>query len=177
MKKAALSLGLIILFSAYVLYRRIGLAEVNYIAPEFSQLPLPASSPTATPTPYQDTNLPIQPTPINKPTRTPIPTSVPTPKKNLGQYKDGQYIGSVADAYYGNVQVRVVIQDGRIVDVIFLDHPQDRRTSIENNNYAMPYLKQEAIQIQNANVDIISGATATSGAFRESLASALSQAL
>ncbi len=170
MKKAVLSLGLIILFSAYVLYRRIGPAEVNYVAPEFSQAPLPTSSPTPTPTPYQGTNLP-------QPTNSPVYVPTPTPKKNLGQYKDGQYTGSVADAYYGNVQVKVLVQGGRIADVIFLDHPQDRRTSIEINNYAMPILKQEAIQVQSANVDVVSGATATSGAFRESLASALSQAI
>ncbi len=170
MKKAVLSLGLIILFSAYVLYYRIGPAEVNYAAPEFSQTPLPTSSPVTTP-PISTPHSSVQPT------YTPIFTPTPTPKKNLGQYKDGQYTGSVADAYYGNVQVRVTVLDGRIADVVFLDYPHDRRTSIQINNYAMPYLKQEAIQAQSAQVDIVSGATATSGAFRESLASALSQAL
>lgn len=166
MKKSVLSLGLVFLFIAYAFYRRVGPNEFNYVAPEVSQLPLPSGSPKATPTPYQTTNLPVQPT------RTPTPT----PTKNLGQYKDGQYTGVVADAYYGNVQVRATIQSGRITAVDFLDHPQDRRTSIEINNYAMPYLQQEAIQAQSAQVDIVSGATATSEAFRVSLASALSQA-
>jgi uncharacterized protein with FMN-binding domain len=40
----------------------------------------------------------------------------------------------------------------------------------------MPYLKQEAIAAQSANVNIISGATDSSYAFRQSLASALAQA-
>ena len=91
-------------------------------------------------------------------------------------YRDGVYTGSVADAYYGNVQVAVAIQNGNISDVQFLDYPQDRRTSVSINSQAMPYLRDEAIQAQSAQVDIISGATQTSMAFRESLAYALAQA-
>ncbi|MGE5393039.1 MAG: FMN-binding protein [Candidatus Saccharibacteria bacterium] len=93
-----------------------------------------------------------------------------------GKYKDGQYVGSSVDAYYGNVQVRVTVQNGKIADVQFLDYPQDRRTSQMINSQAMPYLKEEAIQAQSANVDIVSGATDTSEAFQQSLSSALSQA-
>jgi len=91
-------------------------------------------------------------------------------------YKDGSYTGSVADAFYGNVQVKAVISGGKITDVVFLDHPQDRRTSQMINDQAMPMLTQEAITAQSANVDIVSGATQTSNAFRESLQSALSKA-
>jgi len=94
----------------------------------------------------------------------------------MGQYKNGSYTGNVADAYYGNVQVKAVISGGKISDVQFLQHPSDRGTSIEINNYAMPILTQEAVQVQNSNVDIVSGATETSLAFRDSLSSALAQA-
>ncbi|HUX35567.1 MAG TPA: FMN-binding protein [Candidatus Paceibacterota bacterium] len=94
----------------------------------------------------------------------------------MGQYKNGSYTGNAADAYYGYVQVEAVISGGKISDVQFLQHPSDRGTSIEINNYAMPILTQEAIQAQNSNVDIVSGATETSLAFRDSLASALAQA-
>ncbi len=96
--------------------------------------------------------------------------------KPVGQQKDGSYTGSVADAFYGNIQVKAVIQDGKLSDVVFLQYPNDRRTSIEINTQAMPYLKAEAIQIQSGNVDIVSGATDSSIAFRESMASALAQA-
>ncbi|MBI3260359.1 MAG: FMN-binding protein, partial [Ignavibacteriae bacterium] len=51
-----------------------------------------------------------------------------------------------------------------------------RKKSIEINRRATPLLKTEAIQAQNAQVDIVSGATLTSQAFQESLADALSQA-
>ncbi len=92
-------------------------------------------------------------------------------------YKDGTYNGSVADAYYGSVQVSATIQNGLISDVNFLQSPNDNPNSIYVNQQAMPYLKQEAIKAQSANVNIITGATLTSQAFIQSLTSALSQAL
>jgi uncharacterized protein with FMN-binding domain len=92
------------------------------------------------------------------------------------QYKDGTYTGSVADAFYGNVQVSATISGGKLTDVKFLQYPDTHQTSVIINQQAMPYLKQEAIQAQTANVQIISGATYTSQAFQQSLQSALSQA-
>lgn len=89
---------------------------------------------------------------------------------------NGMYTGSVADALYGPLQVKAVIRNGKIVDVQFLQYPNDRGNSVEINTYAMPLLKQEAIQTQSANVDVISGATDSSYAFRQSLQTALAQA-
>lgn len=94
----------------------------------------------------------------------------------MSGYKNGTYTGNVADAFYGNLQVQAVISGGKLSDVIFLQYPNDRRTSIEINTQAMPYLKQEAIKAQSAQVDIVTGATQTSKAFVESLQSALNQA-
>ena len=112
-----------------------------------------------------------KPTPMASASLTTSSTAQPT-----GKYKNGTYTGSVADAFYGNIQVQVVISGGKITDVIFLQYPSDRRTSIEINSQAMPFLKQEAIAAQSAQVDGVSGATATSQAFIESLTSALQQA-
>jgi len=91
-------------------------------------------------------------------------------------FKDGTYRGISADAYYGRVQVEVVVNRGFIADVKFLDHPHEQGTSLEINGRATPLLRTEAISAQSAQVDTISGATQTSRAFRESLASALAQA-
>jgi len=102
-----------------------------------------------------------------------VSTTTPVTMMN---YKDGQYTGNVADAFYGNVQVQATITGGKITNVAFLQYPSDRQRSVFINSQAMPLLKQEAISAQTANVDIISGATATSQAFVTSLASALSQA-
>jgi uncharacterized protein with FMN-binding domain len=93
-----------------------------------------------------------------------------------GHYKNGTYVGKVADAQWGYVQVKAVIQNGNITDVQFLQYPSDRNRSIEINSYADPQLTNEAIQAQSAQVDIVSGATDSSEAFMQSLADALSQA-
>jgi len=93
-----------------------------------------------------------------------------------GRYKDGSYQGSVADAYYGNVQVQADVKNGQLVSVRILQYPNDRNTSRYINSQALPMLKQEAIQAQTAQVDFISGATLTSNAFVQSLSSALDQA-
>lgn len=93
-----------------------------------------------------------------------------------GQYKNGTYTGQSVNVYYGNVQVQAVIQGGQIADVLFLQYPSDRSTSRSINGQAMPLLKQEAIQAQSANVNGVSGASATSQGFVQSLSDALSQA-
>lgn len=141
--------------------------------------PTPAPEPTPTPTPVP-TPAP-EPTPTPAPTPAPAPTPEPTPAPApapapKGQYTDGTYTGDTFYAYYGYVQVEATVAGGKLTDVQFLRYPNDRRTSIYINTQAMPLLKQEAIQAQNANVNIISGASDTSFAFRESLASALTQA-
>jgi uncharacterized protein with FMN-binding domain len=133
------------------------------INPIGSASPVPASA--AVPPPVSG----------SAPTVTPTPTQMPTPKPR-GQYKDGSYTGSVQDAFYGNLQVQAVISKGKITDVIFLQYPNDNRTSQYVNSQADPILKQEAILVQSANVDIVSGASASSQAFQASLADALSQA-
>ena len=99
-----------------------------------------------------------------------------TGQNSSSGYKNGTFTGASEDAFYGNVQVQVTISAGKITDVTFLDYPHDRSTSQYINSQAMPYLKQEAIQAQNAQVDGVSGATATSQAFQQSLQSALDQA-
>lgn len=115
---------------------------------------------------------------------TPTPTSsdsgqtqqtTPT-TSTAGQYKDGRYTGTAADAYYGNIQVQAVISGGKLTDVIFLQHPSDNRTSESINTQAMPYLKEEALQKKSAQVDVVSGASDSSQAFVQSLGSALAQA-
>ena len=92
------------------------------------------------------------------------------------QYKDGKYTGSVANAYYGNVQVQAVVNGCKITTINFLQSPNENPNSIYINQQADPYLKQEAIQAQSSRVSAISGATFTSQAFIQSLANALSQA-
>jgi uncharacterized protein with FMN-binding domain len=71
--------------------------------------------------------------------------------------------------------VQVTVQGGKITDVQFLSHPTGNHSD-RINAQAVPILTQEAIAAQSANVQVVSGATLTSGAFMQSLQSALSQA-
>lgn len=93
-----------------------------------------------------------------------------------GQYADGRYKGTSANAYYGRVQVEAVVQGGHVVSVNVLSYPNDRRTSRYINGQALPRLGREAIHAQSANVDMVSGATLTSNAYRQSLSAALAAA-
>jgi uncharacterized protein with FMN-binding domain len=93
-----------------------------------------------------------------------------------GKYNNGTFTGSTADAFYGNVQIQAIISGGKITDIQFLQSPNDNPNSININQQAMPLLKQEALQAQSASVDLVTGATETSQAFKQSLASALMHA-
>jgi uncharacterized protein with FMN-binding domain len=91
-------------------------------------------------------------------------------------YKNGTFNGNVADAFYGNIQVAAVIENGKLTHVNILQYPNDRNRSVAINTQALPILESEAIQVQSAVVDMVSGATDTSNAFISSLGSALNQA-
>ena len=104
----------------------------------------------------------------------PPPSTAPAPAQS--GYKDGTYTGSIADAYYGPVEVQATIKGGALSNVSFLLFPNGHQTSTYINEQVMPMLTQEAISAQSANVNGISGATFTSQAFQQSLASALRKA-
>ena len=177
MKKIVLSVFIMGSFGFYILWQGQNAAPLAYIAPQSivlsknstSSQSLPVAI-TPVPTPAKKT-VPKATVPVTQPKITPPPV----PKKT-GLYTDGTYTGSGADAYYGTVQVEAIITNGKISDVQFLNYPQDRSTSRRINSNAMPQLTQEAIQAQSANVNGVSGASDTSAAFKQSLASALAQA-
>ncbi len=170
MKKIFLSAFVILAFIFYALITR----SSDYIlTPLSSNQPPPVEN---NPAPINQSLTQTQSPPPAPAVAQPIKSEpIKTPAKN-GLYADGKYTGSSADAYYGNVQVEAVIFGGKITDVVFLNYPQDMMHSVAINSYAMPILKTEAIRAQSAKVDTVSGATETSGAFIESLSSALAQA-
>ncbi len=170
MKKFLLSAFVVLAFVFYIFSTR----NADYILTSLNPNP---SSPGENNLPQaSQSQPPAQSAPVAPPASQPIKSEpIKTPAKS-GLYADGKYVGSSADAYYGNVQVEAVVSGGKIFDVVFLNYPQDMMHSVAINSYAMPILKTEAIQTQSAQVDTVSGATETSGAFIESLSSALAQA-
>ena len=93
-----------------------------------------------------------------------------------GGLADGSYTGRREYAYYGYIRVRAVVSRGKLTDVKVLEYPSDNGTSRYINSVALPYLVQEAVQVQSGKVDLVSGATFTSDAFTKSLADALRRA-
>jgi uncharacterized protein with FMN-binding domain len=194
MKKSILSFFVIFISAAYALSQHKGGAQEYVAAQPFSAGA--STPPVQTPSVSAPTTLKLKKTTTTTdtvtstatestrsskpfasvPAPTPVPPPAPTPTKPQGIYRNGTYTGSIADAYYGNIQVRAIITDGELSDIQFLQYPNDRKTSVYINSQAMPILKSEAISAQSANVDIVSGATDSSMAFQESLGSALAQA-
>jgi uncharacterized protein with FMN-binding domain len=77
---------------------------------------------------------------------------------------------------YGDVQVELVLQGTKIVDVKSLVLPNDRQRSAEISQQAGPWLHDEVLQAQSAQIDIIGGATYTSEGYMQSVQSALDAA-
>lgn|SRR5487761_2817 len=172
MKKFFYSFAILGMFGLFVLKQQRESASAPLVLPPTN---LPAEQAGSQPSAPSSQQKPLAAG--NQPPQQPaakITTSPPV--KQTGQYKDGQYNGPAADAYYGNIQVRATISGGKISDVTFLQYPNYNSTCQYINSQAMPYLRQEAIQAQSAKVQIISGATDSSMAFQESLAGALTKA-
>ena len=128
------------------------------------QVPPPSATIIATPAS-------AAPAPVLVPSAATAPPAAPS-----AQYRDGAYTGKQADAYYGLVQVRAHVQGGRLTSVDVLEYPSDRHVSREISNYVLPILQTEAVQAQDAAVDLVTGATLTAIAYIRSLNTALGQA-
>jgi len=114
----------------------------------------PVFAPTAPPA-QAPTEAPLEPTPGLEPVTV-------------------RLVGAPVAIKWGDVQVAVTLEGDDIVDVETIDLPGDRR-SARINDRAEPILREQAIAIDNADVDVISGATYTSRAYALSLQSALDQ--
>jgi uncharacterized protein with FMN-binding domain len=76
--------------------------------------------------------------------------------------------GTAVSTRWGTVQVRAVFAGGKLTDIQMLQTPNDRHAT-----RAIPTLKAEALRAQSASIDTVSGATATSEAYTESLQAAI----
>lgn len=197
MKPKLLSITLIAAFALYAYTARLSQSQVNNQITATTTAPSSNSTqPTSTPLPTarpsiardddeEDDDVSIRPrtqaapaTPVT-PTQQPATTMMGSNGSGMGMMgsmRSGTYTGLVADAFYGNVQVKVTISRGKLTNVDFLQYPNDRQTSRMINSQAMPLLAKQAITAQSAQVDGVSGASATSQAFVQSLSDALAQA-
>ncbi len=95
---------------------------------------------------------------------------------NATTLADGTFTGSPANAFYGTVQVELVVQSGKITNARVLQYPADNGTSRYINSVALPYLIKDTVKSQGSQYYLVSGATFTSQAFDQSFKSALTQA-
>ncbi len=89
--------------------------------------------------------------------------------------KSVTYKGSVVDFRWGTMQVAIVTKNKKITNVKPSVYVHTDR-SVFINDQALPMLKDEVLQAQNAKIDTISGATDSSVAYIESLHSAVKKA-
>ncbi|WP_238454268.1 FMN-binding protein [Micromonospora sp. ATA51] len=81
--------------------------------------------------------------------------------------------GPVVQTKRGNVQVQAHLSGGRITEITPLTVPSTNNRSREINKHAVPQLRTEALAAQSAHIDAVSGATATSEGYTNSLQAAL----
>ena len=102
------------------------------------------------------------------------PAPVATTKQSSGI--TGTFKGDTSQTRWGPVQVEIVVTNGKITDVKTLQYPNGDRRSQNISSQVIPWLQEETLQVQSANISGISGATYTSMGFQNSLASALQKA-
>ncbi|SDM85534.1 FMN-binding domain-containing protein [Allokutzneria albata] len=100
--------------------------------------------------------------------------AVPTPAPVAGART---VTGPAVATSRGVVQVRITLQDNKITAAEAVRFPNEAGRHREINSRAIPLLNQEAVRAQNAaDIDAVTGATATSQGYRDSLQAALDEA-
>ena len=84
--------------------------------------------------------------------------------------------GGVAQTQWGPVQLSLTVAGGKVKAVHVLQRPSGSSMDDQINSYALPVLIRETLSAQSAQIDMVSGATVTSGGYLQSLQSALDQA-
>lgn len=86
------------------------------------------------------------------------------------------YTGNAVMTRFGDVQVQITVENGKITDSQVTQVPWSNGRDQEINSYAVPILNSEAVDAQSSAIDMVSGATYTSQGYIQSLQSAIDQA-
>ena len=100
--------------------------------------------------------------------------SAPATQTAVSQGVNGTFSGPSINVNYGNVQVQIIVKDGKIVDATALQAPSGRNDRW--TNMALPILKKQTLAAQSANIQGASGASYTSYGWYTSLQGALAKA-
>ena len=132
----------------------------------------PSAAPSATATKQPTKKPTAKPTATAQPTT--APTATPAPTKTPSGATDGSFTGDAISMRYGIVQVKITVQNGKIIDAQAVKAPtgsNDRYTQM-----AVPRLRDQTINAQSANIQGVSGASFTSYGWYKSLVSAIAKA-
>lgn len=83
--------------------------------------------------------------------------------------------GPAVQTQWGPVQVQITVSGSQISDVQVLQYPYNNPKDQQINDYALPILVDQTLQAQNADIDMVSGATVTSSGYLQSLQAALDE--
>ncbi|KAA8826575.1 FMN-binding protein [Bifidobacterium myosotis] len=89
--------------------------------------------------------------------------------------KDGTYTSVASPNAYGEIQLQVKVEGGKITTITTVKAPTHGRSQSVNAQ-AIPELTDRAISAQSSDIQFVSGATETSTAFVNSLQDAINQA-
>ncbi|QNP73745.1 FMN-binding protein [Streptomyces roseirectus] len=87
----------------------------------------------------------------------------------------GTVTGDAIQTQYGNVQVRITVDNNRITKAEAVQAPQGGQ-STQRTADAVPKLNADVVAKQSPNIDMVSGATYTSEGYKKSLQSAIDKA-
>ena len=107
-------------------------------------------------------------------TKSATPTAAATTAAATPAAKSGTFTGPAVFVNYGTVQVKINVQNGKIVDAVAVQAPSGRNDRW--TNMALPILKQQTLAAQSANIKGASGASYTSYGWFKSLQGALADA-
>ena len=107
-------------------------------------------------------------------TKSATPTAAATTAAATPASKSGTFTGPAVFVNYGTVQVKITVQNGKIVDAVAVQAPSGRNDRY--TNMAVPILKQQTLAAQCANIKGASGASYTSYGWFKSLQGALADA-
>jgi len=109
-------------------------------------------------------------------TTTTTKKATPTPVATKAVGVSGTFTGASANTVYGPVQVQITLANGKITKAVALTYPTSSFRDQQINQQAIPYLIQETIAAQSANIQGVGGASYTSQGWVDSLTSALAKA-
>jgi len=111
---------------------------------------------------------------------TPKATTAPAPAATsaapAAAKPSGTFIGATQQTRFGPVQVQVTLSNGKITAAKALQFPNNDFRSQQISQQAIPYLVQETLAANSANIQGVGGASYTSQGWYDSLVSALAKA-